>query len=245
MAKSQESADRNGRDIAEYAWSRRKDTLVPVYGAEESVAAALASELHPVLINETSDNPGGGTPGDGTHLLRALLKANASAAYGFIFDPETAEQAKKAGVGARIACRIGGKTDKIHGTPVEIPDAYVKCVSDGVFYLKSPMRLGGRSCLGTTACLEVGNVSIIVASFRTQTFDDGPFHCAGVDWTQKKIVALKSSQHFKGWWADKVPMIIPCDSPGLQCADLTTFDFKMVDTTCFPLGDPQWSADQA
>jgi len=240
MAKTQESADRNAMDIARYAWSRRKDTIVPLFGAADAVEAALQCEQFPVLINETSDNPGGGTPGDGTHLLRELLRRNVSAAYGFIFDPETAEQAKQAGVGARIACRIGGKTDDIHGAPVEIADAYVKCVSDGVFYLKSPMRLGGRSCLGTTACLEVGNVSIIVASFRTQTFDDGPFLCAGVDWTQKKIVALKSSQHFKGWWADKISTIIPCDSPGLQSADLTTFNFRLANTACFPLVDAQW-----
>ena len=239
MAKSQESADRNGYDIARYAWSRRKDTLVPVYSAEEAVAMALAAPEGPVLINETSDNPGGGTPGDGTHLLREMLKANVPAAYGFIFDPETAEQAAKAGAGARIRCRIGGKTDSIHGKPVEV-EAYVHCVSDGAHIRKSPIGLGGRNSLGTTACLEVGNVSIVVASFRTQTFDDGPFLTAGVDWTQKRIVALKSSQHFKGWWKDKVKTIIPCDSPGLQCADLTTFNFQMANAGFFPLKDIDW-----
>ena len=90
----------------------------------------------------------------------------------------------------------------------------------------------------------MGNVSIVVASFRTQTFDDGPFMAAGVDWSQKKILALKSSQHFKGWWKDQVPCIIPCDSPGLQSADLSTFTFRMAHADYFPLGDPRWSADE-
>lgn len=239
MAKTQESADRNGYDIARYAWSRRKDTIVPVYSAEEAVAMALAEPEGPVLINETSDNPGGGTPGDGTHLLRELLKADVPTAYGFIFDPETAEQAAKAGAGARIQCRIGGKTDNIHGEPVEV-EAYVHCVSDGAFIRKSPIGFGGKNSLGTTACLEVGNVSIVVASFRTQTFDDGPFLTAGVDWSQKRIVALKSSQHFKGWWVGKAKTIIPCDSPGIQSADLESFTFRHLNTGYFPFADISW-----
>ena len=243
MAKTQESADRNGFDIARYAWSRRNDTLLPLHSAEEAVQLALAQEEGPVLINESSDNPGGGTPGDGTYLLRAMLEANVPSAYGFLFDPETAEQAAKAGVGARIHCRIGGKTDNFHGEPVEVEDAYVHCISDGTFIRKSLMGLGGKNCLGTTACLEVGNVSIVVSSFRTQTFDDGPFLTAGVDWTQKRILALKSSQHFKGWWKDRVKTIISCDSPGLQSADLTTFSFRMANDKFFPLTDIQWDGE--
>ena len=42
--------------------------------AEEAVAHALEFAEGPIIINESSDNPGGGTPGDGTHLLRELLK---------------------------------------------------------------------------------------------------------------------------------------------------------------------------
>lgn len=240
MAKTQESADRNALEIARYAWSRRRDTLVPLHSAKEAVETALQSDKWPVLINESSDNPGGGTPGDGTHLLRQLLETNVSAAFGFIYDSEVAQQAAKAGAGARISCLLGGKTDRFHGEPIELKDAYVKCVSDGVFIRKSIMGQGAIHAMGATACLEVGNVSIVVASVRQQTFDDGPFLCAGVDWTQKRILALKSSQHFKGWWANKVPVIIPCDSPGLQSADLTTFPFQSVNTTCFPLEDAQW-----
>ena len=47
-----------------------------------------------MVINETSDNPGGGTPGDGTHLLRAMVEAKLSdACFGFIVDPAAAEAA--------------------------------------------------------------------------------------------------------------------------------------------------------
>lgn len=240
MAKTQEAADRNALAIARYAWSRRRDFTAEINSAAEAVDKALAFPEGPVLINESSDNPGGGTPGDGTYLLRELLRRDLDAAFGFIYDPEVAAQAAAAGVGAHISCRLGGKTDSLHGEPIEIEDAYVRAVCDGEYIRRPPVGGGKRVCLGTTACLQVGRVTIVVAGLRTQTFDDGPFRIAGVDWQSKRILALKSSQHFKAWWADKVKAIVPCDSPGVHGADLTGLPFKYADVTAFPLKDADW-----
>jgi microcystin degradation protein MlrC len=102
------------------------------------------------------------------------------------------------------------------------------------------MGLGSLNSLGTTVCLVVGNVEIAVGSFRTQTFDEGPFVTAGITWRNKRLLALKSAQHFKGFWADKVNGIVACDSPGVGSADLTTFQFKLANTDYYPLKDAQW-----
>ena len=240
VAKSREAADRHAQELASYTWSRRHDFTVPKYSAGEAVDIALSMGEGPILIHESSDNPGSGTPGDGTYLLRELLERNIPSAYGFIYDPEVAQQAAKAGVGATISCRLGGKTDTLHGEPVEIPNALVRCVSDGAFVRQSQMGLGGHNSLGTTVCLKVGNVEIAVGSFRTQTFDEGPFVTSGITWRNKRLLALKSAQHFKGWWADKVKGIVACDSPGVGSADLTTFRFKLANTDYYPLKDAQW-----
>lgn len=239
VAKTQECADRHAKELAAYAWNRRADFKVPLYSAQEAVALALQA-AKPALINESSDNPGGGTPGDGTHLLREMLRVNVPSAYGFIVDPEVAELAKKAGVGSRICCTLGGKTDSFHGDPIQLTDAYVKSISDGTYIQKNPMGYGGKGCLGTTACLVVGNVQIIVACTRTQTFDEGPFTVGCVDWEMLDLIALKSAQHFKGWWQDKVHTIIPCESPGLQTANLTLLAFQHADRSYYPLGNPTW-----
>ena len=243
MGKTQEAADRSARAVASFAWERRRDFFVPLHSAEEAVDLAMAEKEGPVILNEGSDNPGGGAPADGTFLLRELLKRNVSAAFGFIRDPEVAEQAAKAGVGAHISCRLGGKTDKYHGEPIEIEDAYVKCVSDGVYVNKSPMGLGHTHNMGTSVCLEVGNVSISVGTNRFQTMDDGPFYSVGIDWKSKHILAMKSAQHFKGWWADKVKAIYSCDSPGIHCSDLSLVPFSQADTSYFPLQDAQWDGE--
>jgi len=242
MAETQESADRNALAVARYAWNLRKEFLIPIYSAEQAVDLALSYDEAdgPVVINEASDNPGGGTPADGTHLLRELLKRNVPAAFGYLCDPEVAALAAKAGVGTRISCSLGGKNLPIHGKPVELKDALVKCVSDGFFISKSPMGFGSPKRMGTTVCLVAGNVSVIVGTSRFQTMDDGPFIAGGVDWNQCRIVALKSAQHFKGWWADKVKHIVACNSPGIHSSDLTTIPFENADASYFPLQDAVW-----
>ena len=236
MGTTQAAADRNAKALASYIWDHRADFIVPTNGAREAVALALQAPEGPVLINESADNPGAGTPGDGTHLLRAFLEADVPAAFGFIYDPEVAQQAKEAGVGATIHCKLGGKTDRFNGEPLEL-DAYVKTVSDGRAIRKSPMGKGMPIYLGTTVCLEVGKVQIVVACTRTQTFDDAPFVLGGVDWRQKRLLGLKSSQHFKGWWADQVHTIIPADPPGLVSGNLQVLPLQRAPKNYYPL-DP-------
>lgn len=243
MAQTQESADRNAKELARYAWEHREDFAVPLNSAETAVTLALDAEEYPVLIHESSDNPGGGTPADGTYLLRELLRRDAPSAFGYIYDPEVVAQAVKAGVGAKICCRLGGKTDRYHGDPIELTDAYIKTISDGRFVVKNPMGKGNRLTLGVTVCLAVGQVSIIVGSEgRLQTYDDNPFLLGGVDWRETKILAIKSSQHFKGWWAGKVPLIIPCESPGIQTADLSALPFQNLNREYYPFADAHWEA---
>jgi microcystin degradation protein MlrC len=243
VAKDQQTADRHALALARYAWDRREAFTVPKYSAQEAVGQALSMGEGPILINDSADNPGSGAPGDGTHLLRELLRRDLPTAYSFIYDPEVVQQAMAAGVGATISCRLGGKTDNFHGEPIELTNATVRCISDGHFVRQSLMGFGGQNSLGPTVCLQVGNVEIAVASVRTQVFDEGPFVTAGITWRNKRLVALKSAQHFKGWWADKVKGIVACDAPGVGSADLRTFRFRHANTNYYPLGDAQWSEE--
>ena len=242
MAETEEAARRSALAIARYAWSRRRDFEVPLLGAAEAVDKALRSEAWPVVIHESSDNPGGGAPGDGTHLLRELLERDVHSAFGFIYDPEVARQAAAAGVGATIRCSLGGKGHPLHGAPLEL-EAYVKCVSDGTFVHPGPILKGSVRKMGLTALLVVGNVSIVVSSNRTQTFDDGPFQLVGLDWRTFPVLALKSSQHFKAFWAERAGQIICCDSPGIQASNLSFLPFRYADTSYYPLQDASWDAE--
>ena len=176
-------------------WEMREEFREAFPDPATAVAQALALDAAPVVIAEISDNSGGGAPGDGTYLLRALLEANMpGTAFGFITDAEVARQAHEAGVGATITIALGGKSDDLHGEPVET-EAYVKGLTDGRFRLTNPMGAGSEVDLGRMTRLIIGNVDVLVASDRAQTLDPEVFLLHGIDVTRYKIIALKSQQH--------------------------------------------------
>ena len=108
VAETADAARQAARKAARYAWSRRKDFLQPINSAQQAMDLAELAE-GPVVINERSDKPGGGTPGAGPFLLRELLKRDLpGSVYGFIRDAEVEQQALAAGVGAALADLILG-----------------------------------------------------------------------------------------------------------------------------------------
>ncbi|RNB70763.1 hypothetical protein EDM58_23110 [Brevibacillus panacihumi] len=113
--------------------------------------------------------------------------------------------------------------------------AYVKSLTDGQFIQSSPMWQGLKVNLGTSARLQVGNVDVIVASVRSQTFDEQVFLLHGIDVTKYKIVALKSSQHFRAAFQSIAKEILTVDSPGLSTCDFSSFAYKRIARPVFPL----------
>jgi microcystin degradation protein MlrC len=215
-------AQTTANQVANDIWQQREQFRATSLSAVEALQSAQASNAFPVVINETSDNCGGGAPGDGTHLLRAMLDAGLEdACFGFIVDPEVAEQAHKAGVGADIHVSLGGKYDELHGAPLEL-DAYVKSLHDGRLKLLA-MSKGSPIKLGKMARLVVNGIDIIVASRRSQTFDIGPFLALGIDVTEKKFVALKSSNHFRAGFTELAGLIVTADTPGLMTHHIEVF----------------------
>jgi microcystin degradation protein MlrC len=228
-------ARRAARAVGRRIWELRDNFLANLPGADEGVRRALASGQPPVILAEVSDNPGGGGPGDGTHLLRALLAANVpQTCFGFVFDPETARQAHAAGAGATIRVRLGGRTDTLHGAPVEA-DAYVKCLTDGQFVYTTPMGRGSHVDLGPMARLVIGNVDVLVSSVRTQTLDTEVFLLHGIDVARQRVVALKSQQHFRAGFEHVAGEIIRVDTPGLTSSNLSSLPFERLRRPIWPL----------
>jgi len=230
-------AERVAQDVGDLVLETVEDFRQALPGAEEAIAQALAATDLPVIVAEVSDNPGGGAPGSGTHLLRALLAANEpKTCFGFVWDPETAAQAHAAGPGATIQVRLGGFTDDLHGAPVEA-EAYVKSTTDGRFILTNPMGAGGEVNLGKMARLVIGNVDVIVGSNRAQTLDDQLFLLHGIDVRTMRIVAIKSQQHFRGGFQQLAGTIIRTDTPGFTTSNLSNLPFEHIHRPIWPL-DP-------
>ena len=226
-------AEKIAKDLASKLWQRREEFVPESLSAEQALDQAEAKPEKPVVINETSDNCGG-SPGDGTHLIKAMLERKVkNSCFGFVVDAEVAAQANQAGVGAVIEVSLGGKNDDLHGTPLLL-NAYVRAVHDGRLILKA-MAKGSRIHLGTMARLVVDDLDIIVVSNRSQTLDDGPFEALGIDVTQKSIIALKSSNHFRAGFRTIAKAIVTADTPGLTTHDINVFPRQRKTVDLWPI----------
>ena len=235
---AEREATREAKELAKYFWDRRHDfDPQPLTAAQALEQAQQYGGDGYVVICESSDNPGSGCPGDGTHLLRELVERDIpGSVFSFIFDPETARQAHEAGVGATIHARIGGKTAAICGEPLEL-DVEVMQLSDGRFRYVTPMNYGVEMSLGATARLRHGNVDIVVASYRTQTFDDRPLVITGAEAEQYKIMCLKSAGHFRAFFQSRAGLIVPCETPGLRSTNLKNYPYEKVRRPVYPLDE--------
>ena len=231
-----EQAQKIARRMAKVLWDDRESFRPISLTAEEALEEAAACVDKPVVINEVSDNCGGGAPGDGTHLLRAMIEQNVeNACFGFVVDPDVAEQAHEAGVGATISVSLGAKEDDFHGTPLQLT-VYIKALHDGRLTMLA-MAKGSRLNLGKMARLVVDGVDIVVASNRSQTFDQGPFLAVGIDVTEYDVVALKSSNHFRAGFHQLAGKIVTADTPGLTTHQIGHFPRRHA-------GRPLWPLDE-
>ncbi len=229
--------------VANELWASREGFTLDPISPEEAIERALAFDGRPVVINETSDNPGGGAPGDATHLLRALLAAKTpETCFGAVFDPVTAKQAHEAGAGATIEVSLGGRSGSLYGKPIQAT-ATVVALSDGKFKASSPMLAGMPFDLGPSCRLEIEGIDVVVTSRRSQVFDQEIFLLHGIDVTTYKIVALKSSQHFRAAFVPIAAEIIRADTPGATAIDLHAIPYKRLEGEYWPLkADLIWSA---
>ena len=232
-----ELAKTAAKDIADFVLETIEEFRQALPDADEAIAQALVATELPVIVPEVSDNPGGGAPGSGTHLLRALLAANESnTCFGFIWDPAVAAQAHAAGVGATISIKLGGFTDDLHGAPIETM-AYVKTLTDGRFNLTNPMGAGSLVDAGKMARLVIDNVDVLVATERSQTLDGEVFLLHGIDVRRSRIVALKSQQHFRGGFQELAGTIIRTDPPGFTTSNLTNLPYTRITRPIWPLDE--------
>lgn len=220
--------------LADRYFELRAKIRSPRTTAEEAVTAALAHNGAPVIIADTTDNPGGGAAGDSTFLLRALLDAKVeNAVLGMLWDPMAVKFAMRAGVGARIPLRIGGKIGPGSGDPLDVEATVLVCRDDA-----KQLAQGMMSPLGAAVLIQVGGVRIVMNSLRDQVFDPACFEAFGVDPRTCKIVVIKGQQHFYAMFGSFASKVIYATPPGTVNMDYRTMHFDRIPMPMYPINEP-------
>ena len=226
------------QELADDIWERRHNLINRFMSVQEAAAECLAHEGdgRPIVVADYSDNPGGGAYGDATALLGALLDAGVKrACFGPIVDPQTVQALQATPLGTVVSVQLGGKTDaSLGGGPLALQGS-LEHKSDGRYFADGPMNGGQHRSWGPTVVLRVQDIDILVVSLAAQILDLAQFTAFGIDPRSKKVVALKSMQHFRAAFEPIASKVIVCDSGALCTPDPSRLRFVRVPRPLFPL----------
>lgn len=205
-------------------------------GVEESLDRAAGLNGR-VVLGDFADNPGGGAPGDSTFLLRAMVERRVDrAAVGAFWDPGAAALCADAGVGATLPVRLGGKCGPASGDPLDL-EVTVMAVEEqhtqGVW--------GGRQKLGRSVWLRAGGIDIVVCSIRSQVFEPDLFTGLGIDLAAKRLVVVKSSNHYRAGFEAVADHLWPVATPGTMTARFEDLPYSKIDRPRYPMTPDPWA----
>ena len=220
------------RELADELIAMREQ-LAPAYPDPDSALdEALAFNGGPVVISDGADNPGGGAASDSTFMLRRMLERGISnAVLGPLWDPVAVRIAFDAGVGAQLPLRIGGKISPLSGQPLDllctVKSLTPALIQTGLSNTPTPM--------GDCALVHAQGIEILLCSLRNQAMGTDLFTGAGCELAQRKIIVVKSSQHFYASFSRIAAKVIYADAPGSVARDLNTLPFRKVRRPKWPL----------
>ncbi|MES2257469.1 MAG: M81 family metallopeptidase [Pseudomonadota bacterium] len=209
---------------------RHRAGLLPQPQSMDHILRMPASSRNPLIIADGADNPGGGAPGDNTHILQCLLAEGVrDAALGCIWDPMAVQVCSAAGPGARLRIRLGGKTGAASGVPLDV-DVTVRGVSE-----QHSQQFGGQEdALGAAVWLHCDGIDIVVISKRTQTLSPSAFTRLGVALGEKSRIVVKSAHHYYAEFSSLSRRIVMAQTGGALSMDFAALPYTRRDGNFFP-----------
>lgn len=189
---SRTEGDLLAAELGAELFAMRGKTRPEFLTAKVALDKAEKSSALPVVIADVWDNPGGGVPGDSTFFLKEmLLRKIQNSALATIWDPIAVRICFSAGEGAALKLRFGAKLSAFSGEPLDADVTIRRTIRDA-------NQSFGQSVvpLGDSVWIEVNGIDVILNSVRSQVFNPDLFSNFGIDPTQKKILVVKSTNHF-------------------------------------------------
>lgn len=220
--------------LAAQLFEMREAIATPFRTLSEALDETQGTAAGPVIIADVTDNPGGGAPGDSTFLLREMrARGMCNAGLAMIWDPQAAMLAARAGEGATLALRLGGKSGPTSGAPLDV-SAKVLRVRDDAHQIAQSMR----APFGLAVAVSFDGIEVVINSIRQQTFTPQCFTELGIDPYSKRVLVVKSQQHFHEHFAAFAAKIIYAIPPGTVDVRLQSVPYKNVRRPAWPLDMP-------
>ena len=237
----QASAERVADELAQHAWSLRNQFMREEnLSATDAIKFADDSVRRIVLLSDTGDSVLGGSTGDSTVILRALLGAKIHhQALVPITDPLAAKHLATCKIGATVTVNLGGWANNFY-SPVEVTGT-LQAVREGIVTL--PDLPQGSVDMGKSAILKVGKVSILVTEFPgVGGIHPGVYRHLGVDPGEFKMIVMKTASNFQ-YMKQLTTDFVRVATPGPTQSDVCSLPWSRIPRPMFPLDEMKdWRA---
>lgn len=213
------------------ALCQRAHELSHLGGITDPSADEVLASLQPppeglTVLVEPSDNIGGGAPGDGTGLLRSLLRHGVENAAVCINDPESVRELE----GGARRIRLGGKGSRLDQGPLELEVELVS-LNDGRFDLEDrnshlASMSGDRFDMGRCAVVKHAGLTILITSVKTPPFDLGQWHSQGIAVEKMAFVAVKAAVAHRRAYDRIAARMLWVDTPGPCSSHLSALPYR-------------------
>ena len=225
----QAMGDALAEELGKRLIAMRGTTTPPFLTLDEALDKAVATD-GTVVIADVTDNAGGGAGSDATGFIHKLKERGIeNVCIGPLWDPMAVRFCHGAGEGARLPLRFAGKVGATSGFPVDAEVQVIRCVEDAV-----QTFAGTPAFMGMAASVHFDGIEVALVSRRRQAFGPDLFSNLGIDPASKKIVIVKSTNHFYAGFAPIAAGVIYADSDGPLPRDLTRLNFRHIDRPKWP-----------
>ena len=226
-----ELAGRIAAELGKEIWALRDSTHPTGLAIDDALDQGVSAPTGPVILADLGDNAGVGAPSDSTFILQSVVERGIqNVATGFYWDPVAVRFCIEAGEGAEFLLRIGGKVGPGSGAPMDLTITVRRIVMEAAQTFGRARQQMGQGVWLTTSD---GEVDIFLLTIRTQTFHPDAFEQFGIDLAQKKIVVVKSTQHFYAGFAPIAESVLYVAAPGAIPMNFSEIPFKK-------FTDPYW-----
>lgn len=190
------------------------------------------------VLVEPSDNIGGGAPGDGTGLLRALIANRISNAAIAINDPGAVQLISKRRAHQPLTLEIGGKGSRLDEGPLPL-EVGLLSTSDGKFQLEDKQShlasmAGDRFDMGPCAVVRHQGITILLTSRKTPPFDLGQWRSQGIDPAKLSVIVVKAAVAHRRAYDSIAARMIWVDTPGPCTSNLHSLPYRHIRRPIFP-----------
>ncbi|MBI3851729.1 MAG: M81 family metallopeptidase [Verrucomicrobia bacterium] len=193
------------------------------------------------VLAEPSDNIGAGAPGDGTGLLRALVRHRVHNAAMVLCDPAAVAWLTGLPLSSSMVLDLGGRGSRLDAGPLRLEVELVSR-SDGRFQLEDTRSHLASMCgqqvdMGPCAVVRHGSLTLLLTSRPTPPFDLGQWRSQGIDPAKFSVVGVKAAVAHRRAYEPIAARLLTVDTPGPCSSNLRALPYQQVRRPVWPLDE--------